>query len=367
MEANLTEDIPKGLSESENEGWGDYPLDTVFVRSERRTIKEVMDRIGKNRYILDPDFQREFVWDRGKQSRLIESCLMRIPLPVFYVAENEDGRIVVVDGLQRLTTFYRYTNDEFYLSGLASRDATYSIDKKLFSELPVKLQERIEDTQLTLYILDAKAPERARLDIFERVNSGVALTRQQMRNSLYSGPATRLLKKLSVSDEFTTATGESLNQKTMRDRELINRFCGFYVLGHERYRGEMDEFLAGALKEMNALEASKLDEIESSFRASMQTNRSIFGWHAFRKSIAGGPTAYKTVINASLFDVLSVAFAKYAMGVADEPAEIKAQIVALLSDEDFSQAISYSTNSSKNVRIRFEMVDSVFGEVFGDR
>ncbi len=129
----------------------------------------------------------------------------------------------------------------------------------------------------------------------------------------------------------------------------------------------MDEFLAGALKEMNALEASKLDEIESSFRASMQANRSIFGWHAFRKSIAGGPTAYKTVINASLFDVLSVAFAKYAMGVADEPAEIKAQIVALLSDEDFYQAISYSTNSSKNVRIRFEMVDSVFGEVFGDR
>ena len=109
---------------------------------------------------------------------------MRIPLPVFYVAEAKDGTIIVVDGLQRLTAFARYLDDEFPLTGLdgdAELRERNSLVGKRFSDLPLALSERIEDTQLTLYVLDSKAPERARLDIFERVNSGVPLSRQQMR------------------------------------------------------------------------------------------------------------------------------------------------------------------------------------------
>ncbi|MDA6365730.1 DUF262 domain-containing protein, partial [Escherichia coli] len=103
----------------------------------------------------------DFIWSEEKQSKLIESCLMRIPLPVFYVAEDKDGKIIVVDGLQRLTTFKNYLSDKFSLSysnsnGL-NEHATF-LGKK-FSELPIKLQERIEDTQLIFYILDEKAPE----------------------------------------------------------------------------------------------------------------------------------------------------------------------------------------------------------------
>jgi hypothetical protein len=81
----------EGFDKSESEGWGDYPLDSVFVRTEQRTVSDIVKRIRANRYILDPDFQRDFVWSAQQQSRLIESCLMRIPLPVFYVAEAEDG------------------------------------------------------------------------------------------------------------------------------------------------------------------------------------------------------------------------------------------------------------------------------------
>ncbi|MGY0527366.1 DUF262 domain-containing protein [Escherichia coli] len=136
---------------SKSVGWGeDYPLNTVLVRNEIRTIAEVIKRIENNRYKLDPDFQRDFIWSEEKQSKLIESCLMRIPLPVFYVAEDKDGKIIVVDGLQRLTTFKNYLSDKFSLSysnsnGL-NEHATF-LGKK-FSELPIKLQERIEDTQL---------------------------------------------------------------------------------------------------------------------------------------------------------------------------------------------------------------------------
>src|SRR5512135_3043495 len=105
------------------------------------------------------------------QSKLIESCLMRIPLPVFYVAEARDGKIIVVDGLQRLRTLQRYLNNEFALTGFAVDKETAKwnlLEKKRFRDLPINLQERIEDTPLIFYIVDAKAPERARLDIFDR-------------------------------------------------------------------------------------------------------------------------------------------------------------------------------------------------------
>jgi Protein of unknown function DUF262 len=208
----MAENDFEGLENPTGDGWGDYPLDSVFVRTETRTVSSVVERIENRRYILDPDFQREFVWSAEKQSKLIESCVMRIPLPVFYVAEAEDGRIIVVDGLQRLTTFVRFLAGDLRLTGLSKGQATTAgstLDGHTFSELPLNLQERVQDTQLTMYILDAKAPERARLDIFERVNSGEPLTRQQMRNALYNGAGTQWLKEVAASSLFLAATGGS--------------------------------------------------------------------------------------------------------------------------------------------------------------
>ena len=108
----------EGFDEPTSISWGEYGLDSVFVRNENRSISDVIRRIDNKRYIMDPDFQREFVWPEDKQSKLIESCIMRIPLPVFYLAEAKDGRIVVVDGLQRLTTFHRFVKGHFRLKGL---------------------------------------------------------------------------------------------------------------------------------------------------------------------------------------------------------------------------------------------------------
>ena len=64
---------------------------------------------------MDPDFQRDFIWPEDKQCKLIESVMMRIPLPVFYLAENVKGQMIVVDGLQRLSTFQRFVNNQLKL------------------------------------------------------------------------------------------------------------------------------------------------------------------------------------------------------------------------------------------------------------
>lgn len=361
----------EGIDVGSSDGWGDYPLDAVFVRTETRTVGEVVKRIENDRYVLDPDFQRDFVWPSQKQSKLIESCVMRIPLPVFYVAEGKDGRIIVVDGLQRLTTFMRFLTNQLRLAGLASGEdgaASHALEGKYFRDLPLALQERVQDTQLTMYILDAKAPERARLDIFERVNSGEPLTRQQMRNALYSGPATKWLKDAAESNAFRSATGQSLSSKTMRDREAINRFCAFKLLGWYGYTtGDMDTYLADGLTRLSDLSDDDREQLRVHFDGAMELNREIFKEHAFRKSLGSeNRWSARSVINISLFEVCAVCMADPDVYNADEPtkARIKAAVVALLHDDDFVRAITYSTNSTIAVKNRFAvMEDAIYGAI----
>ena len=339
---------PEGIDNPIEAGWGDYPLDAVFVRTEPRTVGYVVDRIERQRYILDPDFQRDFVWSVTKQSKLIESCIMRIPLPVFYVAEAPDGRIIVVDGLQRLTSFYRFMNNQFKLTGLGAGnpDATHSLEGKHFRDLSITLQERVAETPLTMYILDAKAPERARLDIFERVNSGEPLTRQQMRNALYNGPATNWLKDAASSANFRHATGASLNSRTMRDREAVNRFVAFKLLGSEAYRGDMDTFLAKGLSALASKTDDERTELRAQFDRVMVLNRALFGEHAFRKSLTYGLGYARSVINISLFEVCAVTMSGLAEQDEGERIYLRDAMIELLADPNFSNAITYSTNST---------------------
>lgn len=357
----------EGLDSSQSEGWGgDYPLDAVFVRTETRTVQEVVRRIEAGRYQLDPDFQRDFVWPIAKQSRLIESCVMRIPLPVFYVAEAKDGRIAVVDGLQRLTTFSNYLSGKFSLVLSSGEDQpAHPLDGKKYLELPLLLQERIQDTQLTLYILDSKAPERAKLDIFERVNSGVSLTRQQMRNCLFNGPATQWLKTASNSPEFLKASGRSLDSKSMRDREAINRFCAFYLIGEQSYSGgDMDSFLARTLEKMQK-GGVDLNQLHAKFIHSMKANSYLFGEHSFRKSLAREEGfASRTVLNIALFDVCSVLLADIEAATIKSNAPLMRDVfIKLIEDGNFNHAITYSTNSTRQVKKRFEMARHIINEV----
>lgn len=356
-----TED-PEGLGDSEDSGLGDYPIDTLLIRKETRTVFDVVRRIGGGGFILNPDFQRDFVWDVDKQSKLIESIVMRIPLPVFYLAEDPKGRTIVVDGLQRLSTFRDFLGNDFRLK-LRHQE---SLNGKRFKDLSAKLQNRIEDCNLELYIIDSKVPERAKLDIFERVNSGEILTRQQMRNCLYMGPATRWLKDQASSDLFIKATGASLNSKTMRDREFINRFCAFYIFGVENYlKGDMDDFLARTLEEMNDMDGRQIDYVGERLHLSLKNNLDLFGRHAFRKHSPN--QSYRSVVNASLWDVMSTGLARYSTStVTDNSEEFLDAYYTLLDDSVFNDSITYSPNSTSKVQQRFEMAAEVLQEVFGD-
>ena len=348
---------PEGLDQDDG-SWGDYPIDDLLIRHETRTVHDVIRRIDKNSYVMDPDFQRDFIWPEDKQSKLVESVIMRIPLPVFYLAEDDMGRMVVVDGLQRLSTFRRFVKDELSLH-LPKREELHG---KRFSDLSSKLQNRVEDCNLIFYIIDSKAPERVRLDIFERVNGGVPLTRQQMRNSLFMGNATRFLKKESRTKIFRDATGGSLDAKKMRDREFVNRFCAFQVIDVPEYRGDMDEFLAGCLRKMNRMTDDDLSSLSGEFRRGLANNFVLFDRHAFRKHVPGQDR--RGVLNASFWDVMSTGLSRYTEKQIRRKAKpLRDSVYRLLDDEEFNISITYGPNDARKVRHRFQVTRQKFKEI----
>ena len=206
-------------------------------------------------------------------------------------------------------------------------------------------------------------PERARLDIFERVNSGKPLTRQQMRNCLFMGKATSFLKVEASTDLFKKATGNSLTAKTMRDREFVNRFCSFSIMSLDDYRGDMDSFLADGLKLMNNMTDEDISKLSGKFRQSMQNNINLFGKHAFRKHRPGDETRH--IINASLWDVMSVVFSRFSeYQIEEKKFQIRNKFYQLLQNKEFDDSITYGTSDLRRVQYRFQCMNNLIEEVF---
>jgi len=268
--------------------------------------------------------------------------------------------MVVVDGLQRLSTLYSFLEDKLELRNLHHSD----LNRKRFSELSSKLQNRVEDCNLILYTIDSRTPLQAKLDIFDRVNSGVPLSRQQMRNCLLLGNGTKFLKDESQSEVFRTVTGRSLKPEMMRDREFVNRYCAFRLENLDDYRGDMDEFLALVLKRMNKMDSCQLTRLSKDFRISLNNNFIVFGRHAFRRHEPS--QQHRNVLNASLWDVMSTGLSFYSKDqVVEGKQRLRDAFYDLLDDEEFDASITRGTSAKKRVKHRFEATRNMLTKTLG--
>ena len=332
----------------------------LFIKTENRTLQDVLRRIDRKEYSLNPDFQRDFVWTKNQQSRLIESVLMRIPLPVFYVARSIGG-LIIVDGVQRLYSLQSFHNNELTLK----LDESSPINNKKFKDLDRGFQIDFEDYNLTMYVIDEESDENVMFDIFDRVNSGTPLTSQQMRNSLYTGQAANCLKELAEDGLFKKRTKLGKTSiKKMKDRELINRFISFDILGYEKYieYKNMDIFLAEGLKKIREYSPEDIESLKNKFYLTLKNNDEIFGQHAFRKHEKDSKA--KKPLTMSLWEVMSTILANYKYeNIKKHKTTIRDKFYELLKNEEFKNSITLTTHSKEHVKTRFKMFKDMLEDI----
>ncbi|MEA5457814.1 DUF262 domain-containing protein [Arcicella sp. LKC2W] len=296
----------------------------ISIDTKKITMDTLLRRLKQGTINLNPDFQRNYVWTMDKKCQLIESLMLKIPLPMFYVSADEKGNYTVVDGLQRLSTIRDYIIDKkFKLQKLEFWGDQFN--NVAFENLPTFIENRILETEFTFTVINPGTPEIVKRNIFKRVNRGGApLTDQEIRHALYSGKSTVLLKELASTNEFLKVTNSSIKANRMLDREFILRLLSFMIRDYVLYpkSGNMDGFLSDTLKilnsmpEMNSKEVKKISEniisevkisdpeiLKNRFASGIIRSSIIFGEHAFRKSYHG---KRKTPINKTLFEVWGV-------------------------------------------------------------
>jgi hypothetical protein len=327
------------------------------------TVFQIMRKIKLEEIDLQPDFQRHIVWDETRQSRLIESILIRIPLPAFYLDAVDDDRWLVVDGLQRLSTLDKFFNkNELKLKNV---EFLTDLEGSTFKNLPRKFQRQIEDTKLQIYLIQPDTPPRVKFTIFYRINTGgLFLTAQEIRHALFQGKATKLLSRLAEQPEFKRATTNSISSKRMDDRECILRFLAFYLSPYTSYdKADLHGFLSDTMQNLNQRDEVELTKLRDLFIETMCKAEAVFGEYAFRKMYEIGGRRYP--INKSLFEVWSVGLTKYHRQalIACKDEIVKQFIEIMNTDSDFSRAISQGTGSITNVKKRFSTVESLLAKV----
>ena len=233
-----------------------FDPDKIKVLRETKTVSLLCTRIDHQEIDLAPEFQRRArIWDQGRKSRLIESILLRIPLPVFYVASDHLDAWSVVDGLQRLTTIHDYLNGHFPLRGLEYLTQFYDVR---FADLPRNMQRRIEETELVINVIQPGTPEEVMFNIFSRINTGgITLNSQEIRHALNKGPVRAFLEELVSLEEFQSATSHSISDIRMSARECALRFLAFNMTNWREYKNnDLDGFLNAAMKSLNEADPS---------------------------------------------------------------------------------------------------------------
>lgn len=288
-------------------------INAKYARGEVRIVTEqaryplptVVDMYAdKKKYVLNPDFQRRHRWDRQKQSRLVESFIMNVPIPPIFLYEVEYSRYEVMDGLQRMTAIFEFYSDKFALTDL---EEWGELNGLRYSELPEQVQKGIDRRYLSSIILlqeTAKTPEEAqRLKrlVFERINSGgVNLEHQESRNAIFDGPLNRLCIALARNPylcrmwDIPEPTQEELEAgvlpdellknerfRQMEDVELVLRFFAYRQrLLHDQTA--LNVYLDEFLRRGNGFPPQLIEKYKELFEQTIKLVYDVLGDDAFR-------------------------------------------------------------------------------------
>lgn len=355
---------PEDDTETNEQLLNPYNPENIKIRKDTFNIFHINQLIEKKEIDLNPEFQRHFVWDTTRRSRLIESIILGIPIPLFYFSEGvDDGIYYVIDGLQRLTTIHEFLENKFALKNLEYLPKSF--ERKFAKDLERKYLRRIEQTQVVVNIIEKNSPPNLKFDIFKRINTGgKPLNGQEIRNCFANANTRSFMRELAYSESFKLATCDGVKDKRMDAQELVLRFASFYVselpkflsYGHfGDYTGGMQVFLDKSLAIFNEKSNRELKPIKNAFINAMNNAKHLFGQMAFRKIKLDSSNNYMP-INKSLFLAWSTLLADIPNEqVRQLPENFMNNILAeeLSENPSLWEAISVATNDKRNLSVCF--------------
>ena len=304
------------------------------------------------------------IWSNLRKSRLIESFLLRIPIPLFYVSADDSESWSVVDGVQRMSTIFDYVEGEFALSGLEYLTELTGLQ---YADLPRNMHRRISETQLIVNVIEPGTPSEVMFNIFHRINTGgMTLNGQEIRHALNPGPVRSYLRDLAGTEEFLKATDRSIRITRMADRECALRFLAFYISPWEDYESnDLDGYLVEAMKKLNTMRKSKRTALKSVFTNTMKGAADIFGKDAFRKRY--DLEDRRKPINKALLEAWSVGMARRSSEelkvLVRRRKRLRNQFIQLLNgDQEFEISVSTSTGTPQRVKRRFAEIEILIEE-----
>lgn len=384
-------------AEEESDEMEPFDPDAISIAQKVVPMDALLRRLKQGSIILSPSFQRKEVWDVTRKSRLIESIMLKVPLPMFYVAADEQGKWEVVDGLQRLSTirdfmlgdkngaFLQLKNLEF-LNDRYGNKAWKAIEGDASAQ---KLVNSIYETEMRFTIIEPGTPEAVKRNIFKRINTGgMPLTNQEIRHALYEGPSSSLLQDLVNSKAFIRAVGKKIDDSRMGASELILRLITFMLLPRETYKHGMDTWLSNAMRTINLfpdynfeqlekifspddvpqLKVKSVDEIKEKFNTSMRRAESLFEEHAFRKSLPGNER--KSPINKALFEIWGNVLAEMSENDFEILLSSKDDVYEkqgnLFSDPEFANAISRHSSRIRGITYGYEKISGLVNDIISE-
>ena len=328
----------------------DLAIDSLIDQIEAGTIflRPISER---------PDFQRRYVWTDILASRLIESIILKVPIPPCYLSQNEEYELDVIDGQQRLFSIYRFIKNQFPLKGL---EVLTELNGKRFHEISNKLQRQLKTHTLRCVLVTNESHPEVKFDVFERLNTNtVPLNPQELRNCIYRGALNNLLKDAVNNEDWLNILGKKSPDKRMRDEELVLRFFAFHIRGIESYRTPLKHWLNEVAKEGMKYSDDKITELHDTWNNAIRCSLIWFEpRECFRRE---GSRA----INRALYDLVMFHAAHTTPDTAEDiKAKFRKAYDGLLKNEEFQDLISRSVDHTKRTKRRFQMWEEAFKGIF---
>jgi hypothetical protein len=343
MDIKLKNKIEERFGNSQN---------ALVLQQSDLSLQSVSDMVSTGAIDISPKYQRRERWNKIKESELIESFLLNIPVPPIYLAEDEYGTYSVIDGKQRVTAINRFLKDELKLEHLKKFD---ELEGFTFSKLPTALANalRIRPYLRVVTLLRQSDPE-LKHEVFLRLNkAGVALNSQEIRNVAFRGKLNDVLIDLSREPYFSKQLKATPLSKIYREMTDVQYVLRFFTVREfwKSFPGNMDKAMDAFMQEHYRSTAPKVKQLKDCFLDSLLFCETVWGDQAFTN-----PRSSRRLLQG-FYDVQMVCYSLLSAAqrkkVVKNKLAVKKSLTDLLkTDDGFSESVTQFTSNPRNVEYR---------------